>query len=83
MSSKTSHIPRDPAIAVSSYTAAVRRAEEDAERRAKAAFEQWKSVDLVQMKMEEAKTARDLVNKLLVFAVQLIMALPVNHWFLF
>ena len=55
---------RDPAIAISSYTAAVRKAEEDAERRATARFEQWKSAELVQFKIDESKKSQDYVSSI-------------------
>ena len=65
MQLKSSHQPRDPSVAISSYTAAVRNAEEVAQRRAKAQFEQWKLVELVQFKMDEAKKSKDSVRTIL------------------
>jgi len=62
MQLKSAQQPRDPAITISSYTAAVRKAEEEAERRAKAHFEQWKSVELVQFKLDESKKSKDYVS---------------------
>ena len=69
MDLKAGSIPRDPAVNINTYTAAVRKAEEDAERRAKAHFEQWKSLELVTMKMEESKRSKYYVILLLIFCL--------------
>ena len=76
MELKATQTPRDPAITISSYTSAVRRAEEDAERRAKAHFEQWKALELVQMKLEESKRAKEHVNIFVTKFVLNYSALP-------
>uniref|UniRef100_H2YG95 Uncharacterized protein n=1 Tax=Ciona savignyi TaxID=51511 RepID=H2YG95_CIOSA len=53
---------RDPEVGVSVLASAVRRAEEDAARRAKISYEQWKSVDLTKMRLEEADKGKEKVN---------------------
>ncbi|XP_078489663.1 uncharacterized protein LOC100181143 [Ciona intestinalis] len=61
------HLPhqrtqRDPGVTVSVLSSAVRRAEEEAERRAKLSYEQWKSVELTKMRLEEANKMKEKIN---------------------
>ena len=54
--------PHNPASTISSYTVAVRKAEECAERRYRSSFEQWKDVELSKMRLEESKKMKDAVG---------------------
>ncbi|XP_076820394.1 uncharacterized protein LOC143465803 isoform X3 [Clavelina lepadiformis] len=54
--------PHNPASTISSYTVAVRKAEECAERRYRSSFEQWKDVELSKMRLEESKKMKDAID---------------------
>ena len=55
---------QDPAITISALNAAVKRAEENAERRAKIEFEQWKAVELTKLKVEQSQKSKQTVSGL-------------------
>jgi len=55
---------KDPNITVSTLASAIRRAEEDAERRWKITFEQWKMNELSKMRVDESRKAKQSVRRL-------------------
>ena len=49
---------------IATLASATRRAEEEAEKRARDSFEQWKKVELATMRVKEQEVAREKVSQL-------------------
>nr|CAB3264553.1 oral-facial-digital syndrome 1 protein homolog [Phallusia mammillata] len=54
---------RDPNITASTLASAIRRTEEDAERRSKLAFEEWKTTELSKVRIDETRKSKNEISQ--------------------